>query len=232
MISVAIAAYNGEKYLHQQLMSILPQLGNNDEIIISDDNPKGATKASVDDLLNTDKRIKYIAGPQKGVIKNFENAINFSSGDYIFLCDQDDVWHENKVKTVLEAFKDDVLVVIHDAEITDAALNITNDSFMALNNSKSGILKNIIKNSYIGCCMAFKSDLKDYILPFPDKIPMHDQWIGIIGEAIGKTVIIKEPLIYYRRHDETVTGSSTTFVQKIKWRIDLISALIRCKVGV
>ena len=91
--------------------------------------------------------------------------------------------------------------------------------------TKKGIVKNIIKNTYIGCCMALSASLKPYILPFPDDIPMHDQWIGLIGEKYGEVALIKEPYILYRRHGATVTGGSTTLKQKIKWRAAIIRRL-------
>ena len=59
---------------------------------------------------------------------------------------------------------------------------------MDMRGCRTGILKNILKNSYIGCCMAFRKELRKYILPFPENIPMHDQWIGLIGEITGKNV--------------------------------------------
>ena len=89
-ISVALAAYKGEQYIAEQLNSILPQLGDDDEIIVSDDFPSGKTREAVDGI--RDKRIRYIEGQSKGVVSNFENALNACTGDVIFLCDQDDVW--------------------------------------------------------------------------------------------------------------------------------------------
>lgn len=225
MISVVIAAYNGGEYIAQQLSSVLPQLGEDDEVVISDDFPSGSTAKAVAPFLLTDKRVKYIKGPGKGVIKNFENAINYASGDYIFLCDQDDVWLDGKVSAVMKAFEGGALVVMHDAYITDSKLNVTENSLFSKNGAGTGCVKNIIKNTYTGCCMAFSAKIKKYILPFPDAIPMHDQWIGLIGEKAGKVALINDPYIYYRRHDGTATGGKTSFLQKIKWRADIIRCL-------
>lgn len=225
MISVVIAAYNGGEYIAQQLSSVLPQLGEGDEVIISDDLPSGSTAKAISGFLEKDKRVKYIKGPGKGVIKNFENAINYASGDYIFLCDQDDVWLDGKVNAVMKAFKSGASVVMHDAYITDGSLNIVEKSLFQKNGAGTGCVKNIIKNTYTGCCMAFSAKLKTYILPFPEDIPMHDQWIGLIGEKAGGVVLINNPYIYYRRHDGTATGGKTSFSQKLKWRADIIRCL-------
>ena len=100
MISVCVAAFNGEKYIEEQILSVLRNLDSQDEIIISDDGSSDRTRRIVDDLAEKDRRIRIIDGPRKGLIKNFENAIVHSKGDIIFLCDQDDVWKDNKVKTV------------------------------------------------------------------------------------------------------------------------------------
>ena len=78
--------------------------------------------------------------------------------------------------------------------------------------------------------MAFSKSLKPFILPFPDDLPMHDQWIGLAGEKAGRVALIKEPLIYYRRHSGAVTGGRTSFSQKLKWRMSIIKAVIRKQV--
>lgn len=226
MISVVMAAYNGEKYIAEQIRSILSQLGENDELVISDDNPAGKTVDVVHEFSENDSRVVYIEGPHKGVIKNFENAINNAKGDYIFLCDQDDVWLDGKVDAVMKAFEGGASVVMHDAYITDGELNKTGQTAFELNGASTGILKNIIKNTYQGSCMAFSADMKKYILPFPDKIPMHDQWIGILGEKYADVKLIDKPYILYRRHESTVTGSGGTVGQKIMWRINLLTCLL------
>ena len=133
-ISVAMATYNGEKYIKEQLESILRQLNVNDEVVISDDGSTDNTIKIVNDF--KDSRIKIICGPKKGIIKNFENAIKNCTGKYIFLSDQDDIWLDNKVNEVLNCFKSDITCVLHDAKIVDTNLNAIDDSFFKFRKSK------------------------------------------------------------------------------------------------
>lgn len=226
MISVVIAAYNGEKYIRQQVESVLSQLSCEDELIISDDNINGMTFDAVRDLAENDSRIKYVEGPSKGVIKNFEYGITLAKGNVIFLCDQDDVWLDGKVFACCNELAKGYDAVIHNAEIVDENLNPSRQTVFELNSTNSGFFKNYIKNTYQGSCMAFSSHIKEYILPFPDDIPMHDQWIGLMCEKYGRVSIIEQPFILYRRHDATVTGNGSTFRQKIQWRINLLKCLL------
>ena len=225
-VSVALAAYNGEKYISQQIDSILSQLSLDDELVISLD-------PSTDQTLNiiqsyNDPRIKVIKGPGKGLIKNFENAIVHTSKEIIFLSDQDDVWKENKIETVLKAFDDNTLLVVHDAIVVDESLKEIHSSFFSICHSKTGIVKNIIKNSYIGCCMAFRKELIEQIIPFPKSLPMHDQYIGLMAEKKGKSKFINEKLIYYRRHDTNASNNKhASILQMLVWRIQIIQAYIR-----
>lgn len=203
-ISVAMATYNGEKYIKEQLDSILKQLKEFDEIVISDD---GSSDNTIN-IINSykDKRIKLINGPKLGVKKNFENAIKNCNNKFIFLADQDDIWVNNKVEIVLNYFiKEKADLIVHDCDVVNEKLEVIDESFYKYRKSKKGILKNIMKNSYIGCCMAFKSSFKDKILPIPNNIEMHDQWIGLKTEKYGRVLFINEKLIHYRRHDSNVS---------------------------
>lgn len=204
-VSVAMATYNGEKYIEEQIRSILSNLCERDELIISDDGSTDRTKDVIASF--NDERIRVIDGPKKGVKKNFENAISACTGRYIFLSDQDDIWAEDKVDSVLSVFeREGCPVVVHDCEIVDDSLEVLTPSFYEFRKSGPGVVKNYIKNSYIGCCMAFDaSKLKDRVLPIPNDIEMHDQWIGILGDRIGKNVFLDKKLLKYRRHDNTET---------------------------
>lgn len=229
-ISVALAAYKGEKFIAQQLDSILPQLGDDDEIIVSDDFPAGKTREIVENYSSRDSRVKYIEGEGKGVVTNFENALKACSGDVIFLCDQDDVWLPHKVSSVLREIGNGADLVLHDASVTDGNLNVTEPSFFSVHGSTADYKSNLIRNSFVGCCMAFTKQVMRCTLPFPKDLPMHDWWIALAAMKKGyKAVLLNEPLILWRRHGGNVTGGKTSAMQKIKWRIKIITSLAKMK---
>lgn len=227
-ISVAMATYNGEKYIKEQIDSILKQLTVNDELIISDDGSTDTTLKIINSY--NDSRIKVVNGPKIGVKQNFANAIKNCTGKYIFLSDQDDIWIDNKVNKVLRTFENNKCTcIVHDAIVFDSNTNnILYDSFYKLRNSKKGIVKNIIKNSYIGCCMAFDSKMKNKILPIPNDIEMHDQWIGLLNDKYGKNIFIDDKLLKYRRHNDNVSSLSHHKLSKmIRNRIIIIKKIMR-----
>lgn len=206
MISVCMASYNGEKYIAEQIKSILANLSVEDELIISDDGSVDGTIDIIQHFSDGDSRIRLISGPGKGVIKNFENAISHAKGDLIFLSDQDDVWNADKVNRVKMCFEDPgVNVVLHNAAIVGSSINDTGMTFFDFRHSRKGLLRNLIKNSYIGCCMAFRRELVPVITPIPGNIEMHDWWIGLIGEITHGTCLLDRTLIDYRRHDNNVS---------------------------
>ena len=228
MISVCIATYNGEKYIKDQLASILVQLKADDEVIISDDSSTDKTVEIIKSF--NDKRIILYENQKfKSPIFNFENSLTYARGDYIFLSDQDDIWVPNKVKTMKE-FLLNFDLVLSDTDIIDANGNILNKSFYQMNGSQNGLLKNLVKNSYLGCTMAFNQKILQKSLPFPKDIAMHDWWIGLIAEIYGKTYFIDEKLIYYRRHGSNASPagekSHYSLLQKVSFRLIMIKNLI------
>lgn len=226
-VSVAMASYNGKEFIGEQLDSVLSQLGKTDELVVSDDGSTDGTRELLLEYARKDARVNVIDGPQKGVIRNFENAVAACTGDVIFLCDQDDVWDADKYASVTAAFVDEtVMLVMHDARLVDKEKRVIGESFFATRHTKTGFLKNLWKNSYIGCCMAFSKHLKPHILPFPDSVPMHDQWIGMTAERHGKVVLLHRPLLSYRRHGDNATGDSHGGVTTmIRQRLGLLNAL-------
>ncbi len=228
MISVCIATYNGEKYIKDQLDSILVQLYTDDEIIISDDSSTDKTIEIIKSF--KDKRIVLYENQKfKSPIFNVEHSLTYARGDYIFLSDQDDIWVPNKVKTMKE-FLLNFDLVLSDTDIIDANGNILNKSFYQMNGSQNGLLKNLVKNSYLGCTMAFNQKILQKSLPFPKDIAMHDWWIGLIAEIYGETYFINEKLIYYRRHGENASPagekSHYSLSRKILFRLIMIKNLI------
>ena len=222
-VSVAMASYNGQKFIAEQIDSILMNLGKEDELIISDDGSIDKTKTIIKGF--KDKRITLIDGPQKGTKQNFANAIMHCSGDVIFLADQDDIWSKNKVSRILDVFQETGCnLVVHDCEVFDSTSGkIIEKSFFDWRKSRIGIIKNIWKNSYIGCCMVFKKEMKKYFLPIPECVKMHDQWIGVICEKYGKNIFLPEVLLKYRRHDNNQVGTKHDGIGKmIKNRLNFI----------
>ena len=228
-ISVAMATYNGETYLRNQIDSILRNISDDDEIVVSDDGSTDNTLNIINEYIEQGIRIRIVEGPGQGVIANFENAIINCAGDYIFLSDQDDVWMDNKVSKVLEAFEDKSLfLVVHDAVVMNSSLdNVIMESFYEYRGCVSGFVNSLIKNRYMGCCMAFRKELRDEIIPIPRNIQMHDQWIGMVNDSRHKNALfLPDILLKYRRHQNNVSDfeKNTLFVM-IKNRIILLREL-------
>jgi len=223
MISVCMVTYNGGLFIYKQLTSILSQIGSNDEVIISDDGSVDNTISIIKSF--NDKRIKFLC--RQGIpnlVKNYEYAIQKTKGEYIFLSDQDDIWVDTKVSETMKYLKSYDLV-ISDCTLIDEKENIINHSYFKLINSRKGIITNIIKNSYLGCCMAFRKNLLHNILPFPKNLYFHDIWIGLIAEIHGNVLFLNKQLVLYRRHPDTLTSagwkSRNSLLFKIKIRLIL-----------
>lgn len=230
MISVCIATYNGERYIRQQIKSIVCQLNVDDEIIVSDD---GSTDGTLDIVKGIgDKRIKIIEGPgRKSPILNFECALKASKGDFIFLSDQDDVWKPDKVEICMKWLKT-YHCVVSDAEVTDNRLKPLYPSLYAIMQVRQGRIYNTIwKNGYTGCCMTFRRNVLEASLPFPKNIPMHDIWIGNVAAYKYNVIFIPDRLIHFRRHENTIScngkGSKFTIWQQMKFRLNIIKNIIR-----
>lgn len=206
MVSVCLASYHGERYIKEQIDSILSQLGKDDELIISDDGSSDKTISIIQAY--DDCRIRLLHNTHHGVNFNFENAIRHAQGDYIFWSDQDDVWFPHKVQTCLGLLQDNDLVV-HDCVVVDKSLNTIYPSYFKQFKSRSGYIKNIIKNSYLGACIAFRKEILDYVLPIPSAWPVYiDGWIASLAELNGRICFCDTPLMYYRRHDSNTSPSA------------------------
>lgn len=218
MISVCMATYNGEKYIKEQIDSILVQIGSDDELIISDDQSSDRTVEIIRSI--PDKRIKlFIHDYDHGFVRNFENALEKAKGDVIFLSDQDDIWMSDKVKTVMNALESSDFVVSDCITINDRE-EIISKSRIADYNIKTGFWRLMIKTRYLGCCMAFNRKVLEVALPFPKNAYLmeHDLWLAAVAECYFKTALIQKPLIKYRRHGHNVSsgGSSKGYSLPIK----------------
>lgn len=228
-ISVCMATYNGEKFIKEQLSSILNQISECDEIIISDDCSNDNTIQII--LSFKDDRIKlYQNKINVGVVKNFENSIKKASKNYIFLSDQDDIWKEMKVQKILTTFNEnpDVTMVFSNAEYIDANGESNGENFFSANVSETSLFYHFVRPKFLGCTVAFRNKSISKLLPFPEKIPVHDWWIGMLHIYYGKVKYIPENLISYRRHDANVTSNTRNNLSIIlKWRIIVLVNFIK-----
>lgn len=233
MISVCMATYNGEKYIRKQLKSILCQLSKNDEIIISDDCSSDKTLDIIKEI--NDSRIKvYIHDENHGFVPNFENALKYAKGDYIFLSDQDDEWLPDKVSISLQYLKKCDFIV-SDCITIDENNNVIDESRFKKYKIKKGFWRLMVKTRYLGCCMAFNKKILKTVLPFPQKYYYmeHDLWIASVAEKYYKVELINKPLIYYRRHGNNVSdggnGKGYSLLNKINRRIYRLQQLYKIK---
>lgn len=225
--SVALCTYNGERFIAEQLNSILAQTVPPKEIIVSDDGSKDQTLKIVENLLrhsSVDYKIVKNTKSQ-GVTGNFCNAISKCSENIIFTSDQDDVWVENKAEIILNIFRnnDKAMLVFTNGELVDKDLRPLNcDMWRSV-----GIVKKMLETNMwfeymlnrcfvTGAAMAFKREL----FLENEKIPsswLHDGWLAWKAIARGGLIPCQDKLILYRQHGENVVGmSSVTSITRIK----------------
>jgi hypothetical protein len=142
--------------------------------------------------------------------------------EIIFLADQDDVWNRQKIDVMANELTCYDLVVC-DCRLIDEYGNVLMESFFEQNHSQIGLVKNLLKNSFVGCCMAFHRKVLERILPFPAKISMHDQWIGLAAQRHFSVKFIPQTLVDHRRHQGNY--SSTGGQSKNSWNKKVISRL-------
>lgn len=216
---VAVCTYNGEKYLEEQLESILSQTQKPDAIVICDDCSSDQTW----DILNHFKLsasvpVKIVRNAtQQGVIKNFELAVKLLDTDIIFLCDQDDVWLADKISTIYSVFLTlpEIDLIFTNADLIDADGKDLGSSLfgeLQLNeNEKLSIARGKAfevlcrRNVVTGATSAFRSSLLTVALPFSDTC-LHDEWLGLIAAATGSVFRLSDSTIKYRQHGKNMVG--------------------------
>jgi glycosyltransferase involved in cell wall biosynthesis len=234
-----MATYNGAKFIRKQLNSILSQLGQEDELIISDDGSTDETLEIIQSL--NDKRIILLHHTRKDykdrkhsnghylVTDNFENALQASRGDYIFLSDQDDIWYPQKVSKMLCALQN-ADYVISNRSYMDADDVVYEYSVYPNNYLSRGIYQNLFINGFPGCHAAFRRNVLDACLPFPNGICVHDAWIARLAIVLKlRVVYLHEPLIKYRIHGNNTSSSckpQNPLTFKLSYRIILLWNLI------
>ena len=204
-VSVAMAVYNGEAFLEAQLDSILSQLTDEDEVVVSINPSKDRSYEILEAYAKRDERIKLSVFQERGHLPNFNNALSQCKGEYIFLSDQDDIWAQNKLSRVMDVFeKTNALLLEHNSFLCDADCNAK--SLLFGDRPVSLCYRaNLIKPHYHGAAMAFRAALLAYALPIPKEALYHDLWLGLLAAYYGDAVYLNEPLLYFRRHGDNAS---------------------------
>lgn len=223
-ISVAMCTYNGELYISEQLVSILNQTILPDEIIISDDNSSDKTIEIAESILK-DSNISYKIIVNKiniGVVRNFENAVNNTTGDIILFCDQDDVWNTEKVSIISSEFDKDpsLVMVFTNAELVNFRREKLKKNLwdtVGFSNylcDDKAFFDTLLNRCIVtGATMAYKRKIAIKLMPFPDSW-LHDGWLAINALNFGNIKAINMPLIEYRQHSKNVIGAGYVSFRK------------------
>jgi glycosyltransferase involved in cell wall biosynthesis len=205
-ISVAMATYNGERYLPEMLESLAAQTLRPDELVVRDD-------ASEDDTVSilhafarrVPFRVEVLAGgPRLGYAQNFVTASRASRGSLIFFADQDDSWHPSKLATVADRVRRRrPMAVFHDFALVDGQGGRLTDSFYDLLAERDFPPAAALK----GCSMAITSSFVDtWGWPSAESRVSHDYWVALLSTAFGQRINLPEPLIDHRLHDGNASG--------------------------
>jgi glycosyltransferase involved in cell wall biosynthesis len=214
MISIAMATYNGEKFLKEQLDSILNQTYKNFELVICDDCSTDSTPQLLNEYKNRDSRIKlFFNNCNLGFKKNFEKAVSFCTGEYIAFCDQDDVWEKTKLEDSLSNIKDKMLLST-DSLLVNSELKSLNRTFKenlgikSISTDAEFLIKNLIHHSFIqGTTILCSSAFIKRHLPVPEDCVYHDLYFGICAALENSITYLDKTTLLYRQHENNIIGN-------------------------
>lgn len=225
-VAILMTTYNGEKYVDEQIKSILASTYQDFELFIYDDGSTDSTMSILQSYESQypEKIHAYQNKVNLGVTLNFLHALCKSTTDYIMFSDQDDFWKPNKIAVTLkrmrhmegQAGKDIPLAVFTDAIVVDKELKIINSSFFCsghINPKKTDLPHLLMENKLIGCTVMINASLRKVLQsqPMPKEARYHDWWIALIASGFGKTGFVNEGTLLYRQHGGNVVGDTGFF---------------------
>ena len=224
-IDILLATYNGSKYLHEQLDSILSQSYGNINVIIRDDGSSDNTVMIIKEYEQKDNRVKLLSDNlgNLGFVRNFEKLMKNSTSEYLMFSDQDDIWYNNKVETSYKRIK-----AIEEKNGKSCPILVhTNSKIMNYETrTKSLFISDCAKNSSFensffnffvqGSTMLINGSLKREALPFSKEVYLHDRYLHLIAEFVGIRSYIDKPTMDYRQHSNNEIGSRVNIIDKIK----------------
>ena len=224
-IDILLATYNGSKYLHEQLDSILSQSYGNINVIIRDDGSSDNTVMIIKEYEEKDNRVKLLNDNlgNLGFVRNFEELMKNSTSEYLMFSDQDDIWYNNKVETsymrikaIEESNGKSWPILVHTNSKIMNYETRTKSLFIS-DYAKNRSFENSFFNFFVqGSTMLINESLKREALPFSKEVYLHDRYLHLIVEFIGIRAYIDMPTMDYRQHSNNEIGSRVNIIDKIK----------------
>ncbi len=222
-IDVLLAAYNGARYLPEQLVSLRGQDDPSFRVLLQDDGSQDDTYMTLLQICTADNRFAMGAqqGAGLGAVGNFWSLLEQSSAPYIALCDQDDFWHADRLsrcrQTMERAEKqygEDMPLLVHsDCRVINADGKALHDSFFdhqGWDRSATSFRRLLVQNNVTGCTILMNEALKKLAVNYgdPAKMVMHDWFLALTAAAFGHVIMVDAPLVDYRQHGDNVKGAS------------------------
>jgi glycosyltransferase involved in cell wall biosynthesis len=210
LVSIALATFNGEKYLQHQLESLIEQDYSNFEIVVSDDGSTDTTRDILEGYASRDRRIRLLPPHENlGIIQNFAHCFSSCRGDLISPCDQDDVWHPYKTRRLVEAMGD-ALLIYSNSQLVDDQGQPTGQTLADTLNMIEGNDPRpfLFSNSVLGHAMMFRKHILRNHGALTN-VP-HDWWLAFVASSLGQIAYLDEVLVDYRRHDASITKAAST----------------------
>lgn len=232
LITIVMSTYNGEKYIREQIDSILSSTCQEFDLLISDDCSSDQTINIINSYQREYPCRIHVHRNEKnmGYTLNFLNAVGRTNSDYVMFCDQDDVWMPDKIELTLKRMKqlennlgsEVPIAVFTDAQVVDENLKTINPSFFRsgnLNPQKTDLPHILMENKLIGCTVMFNRALRDVLIehPMPSYARYHDWWIALIAAALGRISYLPKATLLYRQHGNNVVGDQS-FLAYVKRR--------------
>ncbi len=220
MIQILLATYNSERFLSEQLDSLLAQSCTDFEILIRDGMSEDRTEEIINRYIRSfPGKIRFLGKGKASACENFARLLEAARSELVMFCDHDDVWKKNKIEITLEAYKkariqygeNTPIMVFTDSVITDENLNILSPSMMRsqhLNRTDFTLQKIIVQNMASGNTMLINHSLRSLALPVAKEALMHDHWITLAAAFAGRIIYVDEAAILYRQHTSNVIGFS------------------------
>jgi glycosyltransferase involved in cell wall biosynthesis len=221
-VDIVLATYNGDRFLDAQIQSILAQDYPHWRLIIRDDGSSDCTIEIIQDYLQKEpNRLQWIdrnSSQNLGIIQNFNYLLTNTTADYIFLCDQDDVWQSNKLTESLAVMQqleqqwgqETPILIFSDLTVVTDQMKVICSSFWQAHNldpHRSALQNLLLRNMITGCTVLINRALKNCALPIPNNAFMHDWWLGLVASSFGKIGYLSQPTILYRQHENNQVGA-------------------------